>query len=178
MDTPQPKKKSKLNHQKERSRSSKKQTGMRRVSHINLPGNLPATRTRPLPSTRPLPHAFHSTPQALSPELLAWPPKTNSLLMANAKPKYCLGEGGVLSTWLRRSPAGHGTGWSNQLKRRAKESMTANSMGRDSKQHDSSDHETVQGQGPQEPDVGGALRLTMTRALSLKRGATRSLEPS
>ena len=44
--------------------------------------------------------------------------------------------------------------WSKESKRRAK-------------RYDSSDHGTVR--GPQDPEVGGALRLTVTRALSLER---------
>ena len=72
---------------------------------------------------------FHSIPQALSP-LFVLPPKTYSLLMASAKPRPDLGEGGVLSTWLRRSPAGQGTAGQNNGRGEQK-GMTANSMGHD-----------------------------------------------
>ena len=54
-----------------------------------------ATPARPLPHTRPLPHALRSTPRALSPlvSMLVQPPKTNSLLSADAMLCSCLGEG-------------------------------------------------------------------------------------
>ena len=51
--------------------------------------------------------------------------------------------------------------------------MTAKSVEHHSQQHDNSDRGTVR--GPHKLAVGGASRLTMTRALSLERGATRSL---